>query len=135
MNKKIFCLGVLTSMFVFNSNAQENQNKEKTINLKEIVVVSDSKFELKKENSGKVVHQISKELIEQNTGKDVVDLINKISGFEINGNTTGSGQNLGIFVRGGGTKEVVVLIDGVQVSNPSGFSAVYDLKMYSFVIS
>lgn len=132
MNKKVICLGVFASMLAFNISAQEEQKKEvkeKTVNLKEIVVVSDSKFELKKENSGKVVHQISKELIEQNTGKDVVDLINQISGFEINGNTTGSGQNLGIFVRGGSTKEVVVLIDGVQVSNPSGFSAVYDLRL------
>lgn len=126
MNKKVLCLGVLTSMFAFNANAQEKQ--EKTIDLEE-VVISDSKFKLKKENSGKVIHKISKETIEQNTGKNVVDLINTVSGIEINGNTTGSGQNLGLFVRGGSTKEVVVLIDGIQVSNPAGTSGGFDLRL------
>lgn len=125
MKKKVLYLSVLTSFFAFNINAQE---QEKTIQLDE-VVISDSKFNLKKENSGKVIHKITAETIERSSGKNVVDLINNISGIEINGNTSSPGQTLGVFVRGGGTKEVVVLIDGIQVSNPSGTSGGFDLRL------
>ncbi len=125
MKKKVLYLSVLTSFFAFNINAQE---QEKTIQLDE-VVISDSKFKLKKENSGKVIHKITAETIERNSGKNVVDLINNISGIEINGNTSSPGQTLGVFVRGGSTKEVVVLIDGIQVSNPSSASGSFDLRL------
>ena len=57
-------------------------------------------------------------MIEQNRGKTVVELINRISGIEINGNTSVFGQNLGYYVRGGRSNEVVILIDGLQVVNP-----------------
>ncbi|MGQ3678069.1 TonB-dependent receptor plug domain-containing protein [Tenacibaculum discolor] len=125
MKKKVLYLSVLTSFFAFNINAQE---QEKTIQLDE-VVISDSKFNLKKENSGKVIHKITAETIERSSGKNVVDLINNISGIEINGNTSSPGQTLGVFVRGGSTKEVVVLIDGIQVSNPSSSSGSFDLRL------
>lgn len=124
MKKKVLCLSVLTSIFAFNLNAQQ---KEKTVELEE-VVITDSRFKLKKENSGKVVHKITAATIQRNQGKNLVDLINTIAGIEINGNTSSNGQNLGFFVRGGATKEVVILIDGVQVSNPAGISGGYDLR-------
>ncbi|WGH76304.1 TonB-dependent receptor [Tenacibaculum tangerinum] len=123
--KKVLYVSVLTSIFAFQMHSQE---KEKTIQLDE-VVISDSKFNLKKENSGKVIHKITAKTIERNSGKNVVDLINTISGIEINGNTSVPGQNLGVFVRGGSTKEVVVLIDGIQVSNPSSPSGSFDLRL------
>ncbi|CAL2074521.1 TonB-dependent receptor plug domain-containing protein [Tenacibaculum sp. 190524A02b] len=126
MRKKVLCLSVLTSMLALNVNAQEKE--QETIKLDE-VVVSDSKFKLKKENSGKVIHKITTETIEKNSGKTVVDLINSVAGIEINGNTSSPGQNLGIFVRGGVTKEVVVLIDGVQVGNPAVISGGFDLRL------
>lgn len=125
MKKKVLCLSVLISIFAFNLNAQQ---KEKIVELDE-VVITDSRFKLKKENSGKVVHKITAATIKRNEGKNLVDLINSIAGIEINGNTSSNGQNLGFFVRGGATKEVVVLIDGVQVSNPAGISGGYDLRL------
>ncbi|MCG8206254.1 TonB-dependent receptor plug domain-containing protein [Tenacibaculum finnmarkense] len=125
MKKRVLYLSVLTAIFAFNVNAQQ---KEKTIKLEE-VVITDSKFELKRENSGKVVHQITAETIQNNQGKNLVDLINTVAGIEINGNTSSSGKDLGFFVRGGSTKEVVILIDGVQVANPAGISGGYDLRL------
>ncbi|MEX6625386.1 TonB-dependent receptor plug domain-containing protein [Tenacibaculum salmonis] len=123
MKKRVLCLGVLTTLLAFNVNAQQ---KEKTVALDE-VVVTDSRFKLKRENSGKVVHQITAETIQNNQGKNLVDLINTVAGIEINGNTSSSGKDLGFFVRGGKTKEVLVLIDGVQVTNPAGSG--YDLRL------
>lgn len=109
-------MGVFALGFLGTSYAQETKTKEEREKLDEIVI--DSRFKIKKENSGKIVHKITPAIIEQNKGKTVVDLINRVSGIEINGNTSVQGQNLGFFVRGGRSNEVVILIDGLQVVDP-----------------
>jgi len=106
-----FALGLFGVSF-----AQETKQVEEREELDEIVI--DSRFKIKKENSGKIVHKITPAVIEQNKGKTVVDLINRVAGIEVNGNTSVFGQNLGYFVRGGRSNEVVIMIDGVQVVNP-----------------
>lgn len=126
MKQRVFKVNVFA--LLLTAGVMSAQTKEKTVQLDE-VVITDSRFELKKENSGKVVHKITAATIEKNQGKNVVDLINQIAGIEINGNTSSPGQTLSYFVRGGVTKEVVVLIDGVQVSNPAGVSGGFDLRL------
>lgn len=119
MKKQCVIIGALAFLSAFNTiNAQEKieEKKEKREALDEIVI--DSRFRIKKENSGKIVQKITPKVIEQNKGKTIVDLINRISGIEINGNNSVAGQTLGYFVRGGRSNEVVILIDGVQVVNP-----------------
>ena len=48
------------------------------------VVVSDSRFEMKRENSGKTIIKISRQEIENNQGRSVSSLINSKSGIQIN---------------------------------------------------
>ena len=93
------------------------------------VVVSDSRFELKRENSGKTVIKISSQEIENNQGRTISELINTKSGIEINGSRSNAGQNLGVYVRGGRNRQVLVLIDGVQVSDPSLIAGEYDFRL------
>jgi len=93
------------------------------------VVVSDSRFELKRENSGKTVIKISQKEIENNQGRTISELISTKSGIEINGSRSNAGQNLGVYVRGGRSRQVLVLIDGVQVSDPSLISGGYDFRL------
>ena len=93
------------------------------------VVVSDSRFELKRENSGKTVIKISQQEIENNQGRTISELINTKSGIEINGSRSNAGQNLGVYVRGGRNRQVLVLIDGIQVNDPSELSGGYDLRL------
>ena len=95
----------------------------------EEVVVSDSRFELKRENSGKTVIKISQKEIQNNQGRTISELISAKSGIEINGSRSNAGQNLGIYVRGGRSRQVLVLIDGVQVSDPSLISGEYDFRL------
>lgn len=114
---------VVLSMLSIEIFAQEKN--EKTIELDEIQI--DSRFKIKKENSGKIAYKITPQAIEKNKGKTIVDLINRITGIEINGNTSVQGQNLGYFIRGGTTKEVVILIDGLQIVNPLENS--FDLRL------
>lgn len=93
------------------------------------VVVSDSRFELKRENSGKTVIKISRQEIENNQGRTISALINSKSGIQINGSRSNSGQNLGVYVRGGRNRQVLVLIDGIQVNDPSQLSGDYDFRL------
>lgn len=93
------------------------------------VVVSDSRFELKRENSGKTVIKITAEELERNQGKTIAEIINTKSGIEIAGSRGRDGDVLGIFARGGRGRQALVLIDGVRVSDPSSFSPEYDLRL------
>ena len=115
MKKSWILAGILALGFCGIASAQETKQEDRE-ELDEIVI--DSRFKIKKENSGKIVHKITPAVIEQYKGKTVVDLINRVSGIEINGSNSVFGQNLGYFVRGGRSNEVVILIDGVQVVNP-----------------
>ncbi len=108
-------------------SGQDTQKKEKVNELEE-VVISDSKFELKRENSGKTVITISNDEIKRKQGQTIPELINTKSGIEINGSRSNAGQNLNTFVRGGNNRQVLVLIDGVQISDPSNINAEFDLR-------
>lgn len=130
MNKKTNVLGVLCfGMSMFGFAQQKKQIDSTKVEQLEEVVITDSRFALKRENSGKSVIKISKLDIERNQGRTVSELINAQSGIEINGSRSNAGQNLGVYARGGRNRQVLVLIDGIQVSDPSQISSDYDFRL------
>ncbi|WP_242119355.1 TonB-dependent receptor plug domain-containing protein [Aestuariivivens sediminicola] len=128
MNKRTTVFGVLYMCISLIGIAQQQVDSTAVEQLSEIVV-TDSRFNLKRENSGKTVIKISKQDIERHQGKTVSELINTKSGIEINGSRSVEGQNLGYFVRGGNNRQVLVLIDGVQVNDPSLVANEFDLRL------
>jgi vitamin B12 transporter len=126
--KKTNVLGFLLLGFTWFGFAQEQANLNQIEQLDE-VVISDSRFKLKREHSGKTVIKITKQELENNQGRTVAELINTKSGIEINGSRSVEGQNIGSFVRGGNNRQVLVLIDGVQVNDPSLVSNDFDLRL------
>ncbi len=117
------CLGLTMIGF-----AQQEADSTQVQQLEE-VVITDSRFALKRENSGKSVIKISKTDIERNQGRTVSELINAQTGIEINGSRSNAGQNLGVYVRGGRNRQVLVLVDGIQISDPSQISGEYDFRL------
>lgn len=109
--------------------AQEKQADSTKVQQLDEVVISDSRFELKRENSGKTVIKISQQEIEQNQGRTVADVINTKSGIEVNGSRSVAGQNISSFVRGGNNRQVLVLVDGVQINDPSLVNNEFDLRL------
>lgn len=103
------------------------QNNQKVEQLDSVVI--DSKNSKARKNSGKIIAKISSETLERSAGKSVAEVINEVSGIEINGSRSNDGQNLGLFVRGGRNRQVVILIDGVQLNDPSFISNDYDLRL------
>lgn len=113
------CLGI-----VYCSQAQQLDQLQQLDS-----VLIDTKTSLAKKNSGKVVTVISEETITQNQGSSVAELLNEVSGFEINGNFSNEGQNLSYFVRGGSNRQVVIMLDGVQLNDASQIANDYDLRL------
>lgn len=125
MRKRLFYVGAF--LFASVVNAQQKQDSIAIEQLKEVVVTA-TKIPTEKKNLGKIVYQITPEIIERNQGKSVVDLINDVPGVEINGNFSTKGQNLGYYIRGGRNRQVAILIDGINVNDPSSFNGDFDLR-------
>jgi len=95
------------------------------------VVVSDTRFPIRRENSGKTIIKIGPVELSRNQGKSLSEIINTKSGIEISGSRGRPGEILGTFIRGGRGKQVIVVIDGIRVSDPSSFSQEFDLRLLS----
>jgi len=104
--------------------AQQSQNIQQLDS-----VLIDTKIQLSRKNSGKVIAKITSEMLERSAGKSVAEIVNQVSGIEINGSRSNEGQNLGYFVRGGRNRQVVIMIDGVQLNDPSQIANDYDLRL------
>jgi vitamin B12 transporter len=128
MNKTtLFCsilgLGMLSIGF-----AQQQQDSIKVEALDE-VFITDSRFALKRENSGKVITKITAEELNKMQGQSIAEIIGRTVGIEVNGVRSNAGQNLSYFVRGGRNRQVLVMIDGIQVTDPSQITNDYDLRL------
>ncbi len=126
--KKQFTIVSALAITLASTGVFAQKNKEKEINLDE-VVISATKFKLKKEKIGKVITKITQKEIENNAGKTVLELLNNVSGIEIKGLNSNPGEIRGTYIRGGRSRQVLVLIDGVPVSDPTGINQEYDLRL------
>ena len=130
-NSKNVCVAVV-SLCLFGTQlfSQEKAQEKKMEQLEEIVI-SATKFELKKENTGKVIYKISQKDIQRNAGKSVIELLNNVLGIEIRGVNSNPGEPRSTYIRGGRSRQALVLIDGIPLSDPTGIEQSYDLRLIS----
>ena len=128
MKKTTIKLSVFCSM-LFALNTVSAQEKDEKIEELEEVVVSATKFAIKKEHIGKIIYQIKQEELANLKGKSVIDVLDNIAGISINGTNSSAGKNKSTYIRGGRDRQVLVLIDGVPVSDPSGINTAFDLRL------
>jgi len=126
MKKKIHLSWLCLIMVFVNVIAQEKNEKVEQL---EEVVVTATKFPTKKELVGKIIYQIKPEEIANLKGKTVVDVLDNIAGIQINGANSVAGKNKSTYIRGGRDRQILVLIDGVPVSDPSGVNTTFDLRL------
>lgn len=91
--------------------------------------MSDTRFPLKREQSGKTVIRLGPEELASYQGQTLASVLNQQSGFEVSGSRGRPGEVLGVFARGGRGRQVLVLLDGLRVSDPSSASREYDLRL------
>ena len=128
-----FLLGFFLLLLSFMGFSQKKiiTNQEELINpdnLLEEVVVVDSRFEMKRSQSGKNVIKISEKEIKNYQGRSLSELLQTYGGINIIGARSAAGQNLNLSIRGGRNRQVLILIDGVRVSDPSRIDNDFDLN-------
>ncbi|MBG6110777.1 vitamin B12 transporter [Flavobacterium sp. CG_9.10] len=128
MNNKIVRISALCVLITSCAFAQKKETISTQNELNE-VVVSDSKFALAKEKSGKVITKITAEDLKKNAGQSIATILNTVAGLEINGSHSVAGKNLGYYIRGGKNNQVLILIDGIPLNDASGISFEYDLRL------
>ena len=127
MKKQLVIVSMLACSFANTNLFAQKKQKEKVEKLEEVVITA-TKFKTNSKNVGKIVYKITQETIKNNNGRTIVDLLNDVPGVEINGNFSTKGQNLGYYIRGGRNRQVAILIDGVNVNDPSSFNGDFDLR-------
>ncbi|MEY8848800.1 TonB-dependent receptor plug domain-containing protein [Psychroserpens sp. XS_ASV72] len=130
MNTKLKVLGILSLGISSLGYAQKQADSLKIEQLEE-VVITDSRFNLKRENSGKVITKITQDDLKNLKGKSVAEILNTTAGIDINGTRSNAAQNLSYFVRGGRNRQVLIMIDGVPLTDASQISNDYDLRLLS----
>ena len=130
MNKQLLIVSVLACSFVSTSLfAQKNVAQKKNVETLNEVVVTATKFNLKKENTGKVIHVITQKQLQQNAGKTVIEILNTIAGIDVKGVNANASEPRSINIRGGRSRQVLVLIDGVPVTDQSAINQEFDLRL------
>ena len=104
----------------------QEQNLSKTI---QEIVISDTKFVQNKEKSGKIIEKITAKDLENKKGQSLANVLSQVAGVEVNGNQSGTGKNLAYYIRGGRSRQVLIVIDGVPVTDASGIGFQYDLRL------
>ncbi len=110
---------MLTCVFVFAQND--------LVQLDE-VTVSDSRFERSVSKTGRSVTLITSKDIEPFLGGTLADLLTNQVGIHINGAQSHPGSELSYFIRGGNNRQLLVIIDGVPVSDPTQIENDFDLR-------
>ncbi|MCW8980109.1 MAG: TonB-dependent receptor plug domain-containing protein, partial [Altibacter sp.] len=118
------CITLCGFLLAITAAAQTSETREQ---LDSVTIVT--KRPTARKNTGKVTSSITQEMLSSNPGKTVAQWINEVSGIEINGSSGNEGQNLGYFVRGGRNRQVLILVDGVALSDPSQIANDYDLRL------
>ncbi|NCF31333.1 MAG: TonB-dependent receptor [Bacteroidetes bacterium] len=122
------------ALLSFCAVSAQNQAVDSTTvstNFLDEVVVTDSRFALKRSQSGKTVVKIKQEEIQQFAGLGLGVLLSTHLGIDVIGKNLYSGQNTTISIRGGRNRQVLILIDGVRVSDPSRIESDFDINALS----
>ena len=92
------------------------------------VTVTDSRFERSVSKTGRSVTLLTSKDIEPFLTGTLADLLTNQVGIHINGAQSHPGSELSYFIRGGNNRQVLVLIDGVPVSDPTQIENDFDLR-------
>ena len=103
------------------------QAQQDTTQLDE-AVISASKYERKQSETGKVITVINRQQLERNSGRTLAEILNTFAGINIVGANNNAGTNLTASIRGSAAGNVLILVDGIPVNDPSVITNYFDLN-------
>lgn len=116
---------MLSTVLANFTNAQDTL---KTQILQETVVLG-TRFDVPAERSGKVIFKINSDQLQ--TQVSLADALNQVPGIQMDGNFGTPGTNVSYYVRGGRSKQTLIMLDGIPMNDPSGIDPYYDLRFVS----
>jgi vitamin B12 transporter len=125
MSMKKFLFSLLALAGVSQTHAQNDSLKIKGLNP---VVVTASKTDIKQSQTGKIVTVLDAETIKQNAGRTLPELLNMQTSFMMVGSNNSLGTNVETYFRGAPSGNLLIVIDGVPVTDPSQISNTFDLN-------
>lgn len=93
------------------------------------VVISDNKLELPRATKTKRVIRLEAKELQPYAGQPLALVLNNLAGIEISGSRGAQGQNLGLYARGGNNRQILILIDGMPINDPSQPASDFDLRL------
>ncbi|OIR01312.1 vitamin B12 transporter BtuB precursor [mine drainage metagenome] len=124
MSKKLTLLStsMLVSILAFSQQDTLHGNELNP------VIVTANKTEQKQSTTGKIVTVIDQKMIKNNEGRNLSELLNTQAGFYINGSNNALGTNQDVYFRGAGAGNMLVVIDGIPVFDPSEINNTFDFN-------
>ncbi len=122
MKRKILIVAALTiSSSIFSQQDSVYKSLDE-------VVFTVGKFPRKQSETGKVITVIDKKQLEQNSGRTIPEILNSVSGTTIIGANNNLGTNQTVSIRGSSAGNVLILMDGIPVYDPSALANYFDLN-------
>jgi vitamin B12 transporter len=125
MSMKKLYLPLLATAFALQASAQQDSAKSGQL---DEVVVTASKTNIKQSQTGKIVTVIDAKTIQNNAGHTLTELLNDQAGFMMVGSNNTMGTNVENYFRGAESGNLLIVIDGIPVSDPSQISNTFDLN-------
>ncbi|MBL7725321.1 MAG: TonB-dependent receptor [Chitinophagaceae bacterium] len=120
MKRHFFVLAAV----IFSTQLRAQQD---TTSLSEVVITTN-KYPKKQSETGKVVTTISREQLERSGGKTLPELLNTVTGTVIIGANNAPGTNQTVNIRGASAGNVLILLDGIPVNDPSVITNYFDVN-------
>ncbi|MBS1599713.1 MAG: TonB-dependent receptor [Bacteroidetes bacterium] len=122
--KKIFYTVTALAGFHYGMAQKDSVN---TNQLNEVIITA-AKTNLKQSQTGKIVTVLDQQTIANNIGRSLSELLNTQAGFFLNGANNTHGTNIDAYFRGSATGNLLIVIDGIPVFDPSQPNNSFDLN-------
>jgi vitamin B12 transporter len=119
MKKDFFVVAAIIISSQLQAQVVTQQQEDSLTKSLEEVVLTASKTRLKQSQTGKVVIVIDQKTIANNIGRTISELLNTQAGIFINGANNNFGTNTDIYLRGAGSGNTLIVVDGIPVYDPS----------------
>lgn len=115
----------------FSSAALSQQVSTDSTNSLDEVVITANKMPQKQSSTGKVIQVINRSTLEQNAGRTLAQVLNEQAGLFLAGAQNALGTVPALYMRGAGSANTLILIDGMPVTDASGISIEFDINHFS----
>lgn len=94
----------------------------------DVMVTTATRTSLKQSQTGKIITVLDQKVIKNSAGRSLSELLNTQAGFFINGANNVLGTNQDVYFRGAGSGNMLVVIDGIPVFDPSQTNNSFDFN-------